>query len=159
MGNPACADFVKDLLGRVSSADNPLVEGGNILGIFDRISQGGGLVRSGGPGSIPGANFALGGFATNDARIQIGNYLPGVPVTAEELRRGYNRSDAGAGLHESMHHAGRNVYFDRDLALAVHARTGATIENSRGQRPTGNPSTDRFIYSQYWDAELKKHCK
>ncbi|MDQ3802537.1 MAG: hypothetical protein M3416_01585 [Acidobacteriota bacterium] len=162
LSNPDCANFIKDILGRVSARfpDNPLVEGGDVLKIFDRISQGGGLIRAGGPGSAAGnPNYALGSFATNDARIQIGNYLPGGTVTAEEFRMGYNRSDAGVGLHESMHHAGRNKYYDEVLAEAVNARTGAPIQNSRGQRPTGNPLTDPYIYSQYWDAELKKHCK
>jgi hypothetical protein len=42
-----------DLLARVANSNNKLVEGGDILKIFDKIiSQGGGLIRAGGPGSL-----------------------------------------------------------------------------------------------------------
>ncbi len=145
-----CAGFIKDLLGRVATDQNPLVEGGDILKIYDLInsSKQGGMVRAGAPGSVAGANYALGTIATHNARIQIGVTIPS-PATAA--------GDAPIGLHETIHHAGQHVYFDSDLAKGVSGKTHTPIE-WQGRRPTGGPD-DRFIYSQYWNAELKKHCK
>jgi hypothetical protein len=149
--NKDCADFIKDLPGRVASDKNPLVEGGDILKVYDLINSPsqGGMVRAGAPGSVPGANFALGSVAGGNARIQIGVSYPG-PATA--------KGDAPIGLHETIHHSGRNVYGDDVLAKAVSEMTGTPIE-WRGQKLTGDPYKDVWIHSQYWNAELQKHCK
>jgi hypothetical protein len=71
----------------------------------------------------------------------------------------YNRNDGADGLHETMHQAGYYGYSDRDFAEAIHAKTGVPIRGFRGQELTGNPMTDRWIYSNYWGTELKNHCE
>ncbi|MDT5295421.1 MAG: hypothetical protein QOJ76_2301 [Acidobacteriota bacterium] len=154
---PDCANFVKQLLDVVSknaAPGNTLVAGGDILKIFDLIQTQKGMVRSGDTagGAIPGANFALGSIATGNAQIQVGNFRPGLPVTAQELKTLYLKSDAQISMHETIHHAGRLVYSDQDLAIVVSMLPPLP-------RPPLPTTVDRFKFSQYWDAELKKHCK
>lgn len=69
------------------------------------------------------------------------------------------RSDGAYALHEAMHLAGHTGYSDQMFAEAVHARTGMPIRGPRGEELKGNRMTDRDIYSNYWDTELKNHCK
>jgi hypothetical protein len=153
---PDCANFVRQLLEQVSrnaAPANTLVANGDILKVYDLVQSQKGMVRAGdmARGAIPGANFALGSIGTNDAQIQIGNFRPGLPVTAQELKSMYLKSDASIALHETIHHAGRLVYSDHDLAIVVSMMPGP--------RPPLPTTVDRFKFSQYWDAELRKHCK
>jgi hypothetical protein len=153
---PDCANFVKRLLddaARNAAPGNTLVAGGDILKIFDLIQTQKGMVRSGDTahGAIPGANFALGSIATGNAQIQLGNFRPGLPVTLPELKTLYLKSDTPITMHETIHHAGRLVYSDQDLAIVVSMMPGP--------RPPLPATVDRFRFSQYWDAELRKHCK
>ena len=156
LGLPKCAAFVKELLAETAkhaSPGNTLVEGGDVLKIFDLIQTQKGMVRSGDTahGAEPGANFALGSVATGDARIQIGNFRPGAPVTLDELTEMYLQSDVPVSLHETLHHAGRLVYSDQEFAIVV-----STMGEGRPTLPaTGN----RFDYSRYWDTELRKTFK
>ena len=148
--------FIKALLAGVAAhaaPGNTLVEEGDVLRIFDLVQKQKGFVRAGdtAAGAIPGANFALGSVATGDAQIQIGNFRPGAPLTFQELKDAYLKSDAPIALHETLHHAGRLVYSDQEFAIAVSTMPGITTP-----LPT---SGNRFDFSAYWDAELRKACK
>ncbi|HEV3470077.1 MAG TPA: hypothetical protein VG148_12205 [Pyrinomonadaceae bacterium] len=154
LSKPKCADFVKELIKRASenaAPDNTVVAEGDVLKIFDIVLTQKGVVRAGAPGSIPGANFATGSIATNNAGIQIGNFVPGAPVTMEELTALYVKSDGGVAMHETIHHSGRLVYSDQDLAIVV-----STMPGDRPPLPT---SGNRFEFSRYWDKELRKSFK
>ncbi len=150
---PTCANFVRDLIDQAAAnaaPGNTLVEDGDILRIYDLIQEQNGMVRAGAPGSIPGANFATGSIATEDAGIQIGNFVPGVPVTEDELKARYLRADTIIALHETIHHAGRLVFSDQDLAIVVSMMPGT---------PPIPQTTNRFAFSSYWDTELRRHCR
>lgn len=154
MSKPKCGEFVKELIKRTSenaAPDNTVVAEGDILKIFDLVLTQNGVTRAGAPGSIPGANFATGSIGTNNAGIQIGNFRPGAPVTLEELTAAYLKSDGRVTLHETIHHSGRLVYSDQDLAIVV-----STMPGDRPPLPT---SGNRFDFSQYWDRELRKTFK
>ena len=161
LGIPKCANFVRQLLNVVSSNAQPankLVAGGDVLKVFDIVvNEQRGLVRAGDTahGALPGANFADGSIEGKNARIQVGNVRPGAPVTMDELKAMYVKSDARFCIHESMHHCGRLVYSDQEFAVAASALNGNTPPLPT---PPPNPNS-RFIYSQYWDAELRKSFK
>lgn len=154
LSKPKCADFVKELIKRAAenaAPDNTVVAEGDVLKIFDLVLTQKGVVRAGAEGSIPGANFATGSIATNNAGIQIGNFMPGAPLTEDELKAQYLRSDGRIAMHETIHHSGRLVYSDQDLAIVV-----STMPGNRPQLPT---SGNRFEFSQYWDRELRNSFK
>lgn len=154
MSKQRCRDFVNEAIQRADEnavPGNTLVAGGDILEIFDRVVGQGGVVRSGGPGSIPGANFATGSINAGNAMIQLGNFLPGTDVTADELKALYLKSDGRIALHETMHHAGELGYNDQEYAIVVSAMIG--------NDPPMPLSGDWFHYSQYWDRELRKRCR
>jgi hypothetical protein len=153
---PKCSQFVKDLLAETSkhaAPGNTLVEGGDVLKIFDLVQSQKGMVRAGDTahGAEPGANFALGSVATGNAQIQIGNFRPGAPLTLQELADAYLKSDAPIALHETLHHAGRLVYSDQEFAIVVSA-----MNDNVPPLPT---SGNRFEYSAYWDAALRRSFK
>jgi hypothetical protein len=156
VSSPKCSEFIKDLLAETAkhaAPGNTLVEGGDVLKIYDKVQSQKGMVRSGDTahGAAPGANFALGSIATGDARIQIGNFRPGAPLTLDELKEAYLKSDAPIALHETLHHAGRLVYSDQEFAIVV------SMMNDNNP-PLPNTS-DRFAFSNYWDTELRKRCR
>jgi hypothetical protein len=155
--DPACDIFIQYLLIKVSAdKSGTLMENGDILRIFDRINRpadgGAGMVRAGQPGSQSGFAQANGSFADRNAQIQLGLYQGGVP-TAKLIRRG----DARMALDETMHHAGRNVYYDYDYALVISKLPG------QPPLPEGKPEDrygkDRTKYSNYWHPVLHGICK
>lgn len=160
LGRPKCATFVKrviELVSKNASPANRLVENGDVLKVFDRVMSQRGLVRAGDAahGALPGANFADGSIEGKDARIQVGNIRPGADVTLEELAAMYVKSDARFCIHETLHHCGRLVYSDQEYAIAASAMNG-----NNPPLPIPPPDIDsRFLYSQYWDAELRKTFK
>jgi hypothetical protein len=158
LARPKCAAFVKQLIELVSSSAQPtntLVEGGDLLKIFDKVTANpNGLVRTGDAanGAIGGANFAWGSLANGTARIQVGNYLPGIPfITRKQLKLDYINSDAKICIHECIHHAGKLLYTDEQCARAVSVMNG--------NNPALPATTDRFKFSDYWDIQLRRSYK
>ena len=160
LGTPKCGAFVRRLLEVVSrnaSPANTLVEGGDVLKVFDKVMSQKGLVRAGDTahGARPGANFAFGSIQAGDAQIQIGTFRPGAPVTRAELKAMYLKSDTRVCMHETLHHSGCLVYSDQEFAIAA-----STLNGNTPPLPIPPPSIDsRFMYSQYWDSELRKSFK
>jgi hypothetical protein len=158
VGEPECANFIKELLDRASSAAgprNPLVEGGDVLKIFDLImsKEQKGIVRD--MTRISGG-LAGGSVRTHSAQIILSKYPISSFVPPNVATAWLLKSDSDIALHETLHHAGEAVYFDYDLAVAVSKMPGATPL----PKGTGDPYIkDRFIYSNYWNGELKNHCK
>jgi hypothetical protein len=160
LSTPKCADYVKRLLDVVSknaSPGNTLVAGGDVLQVFDMVQQQKGLVRAGDTarGAIGGANFAGGSIKGGNAMIQVGNFIPGEAVTRQELAALYVESDVPICMHETLHHCGELVYSDQEFAIAASSLNG-------NNPPLPTPPADidsRFIYSQYWDKELRKSFK
>jgi hypothetical protein len=160
LGTPKCGNYVRQLLDIVSRNAQPankLVAGGDVLKVFDTVQQQKGLVRAGDTahGALPGANFAAGSIEGGNAMIQIGNFRPGAAVTMDELKAMYIKSDARFCIHETMHHCGRLVYSDQEFAIAASSLNGNTPPLPT---PPSSPNS-RFIYSQYWDGELRKSFK
>ena len=157
MADPDAASFIRELMERAeenASPVNPLVEGTDLLRLFDRILSQRGLIRAGDTarGAIvqPGfANFALGSVVTNNAGIQIGRKFPPVPITLGELKQSYLKTDTRTALHETLHLAGESFYDDRAYALVVSAMTNTPPP----------PAGDRAANSRYWDAELRRRCR
>jgi len=108
LADPKCAGFIKELLGLVASESNPLVENGDLLKVFDKVVGQRGVVREfvrgGGEarGSIGGLH---GGAQMALSPTRFGDKLPPSMKLAVQLR-----ADRIAGLHETIHFAGLNVY-------------------------------------------------
>ncbi|HWS88763.1 MAG TPA: hypothetical protein VN282_17445 [Pyrinomonadaceae bacterium] len=158
LARPRCANFVRELLERVSrnaSPGNKLVADGNVLEVFDIVvNEQRGLVRAGDTarGALGGANFADGSIEGKNARIQVGNFTTGAAVTMKELKALYVKSDAQICIHETLHHCGRLVYSDHEYAIAVSSMNG-----NNPPLPIPPPGIDsRFMFSNYWDQELRK---
>ena len=158
---PKCGTFVKRLLefvSRQAQPDNTLVAGGDVLKVFDMVLLQKGLIRANdfaNGADRRGSNLALGSIGRGNAQIQIGNYRPGIAVTPAELKAQYLKSDARICLHETLHHCGRLVYSDQEYAIAASALNG-----NNPALPLPMPDRDmRFVYSQYWDGELRKSYK
>ena len=156
LSNAKCSDFIKELLAETAkhaAPGNTLVEEGDVLKIYDLVQTQRGMVRAGDTagGAQPGANFALGSVGTGDAQIQIGNFRPGAPVSLQELKELYLKSDVPIALHETLHHAGRLVYSDQEFAIVVSMMGG--------NRPPLPVTSNRFEFSRYWDKELRKACR
>lgn len=157
LSTPKCGGYVKrllDVVSRNASPGNKLVAGGDVLKVFDIVRQQKGLVRAGDAahGAFGGANFAGGSIKGGNAMIQVGNVRPGLPVTRQELAAMYVKSDARFCIHETLHHCGELVYSDQEYAIAT-----SSLNGNNPPLPTPPASIDsRFIYSQYWDAELRK---
>ena len=157
LSTPKCGDYVNRLLDVVSknaSPGNTVVACGDVLKVFDIVQQQRGLVRAGDTahGAIGGANFADGSIKGGNAMIQIGNVRPGAPVTRQELEAMYVESDVPICMHETLHHCGELVYSDQEFAIAA-----SSLNGNNPPLPTPPPGIDsRFLYSQYWDTELRK---
>ncbi|HWW77706.1 MAG TPA: hypothetical protein VNZ44_20045 [Pyrinomonadaceae bacterium] len=158
LSKPRCRDFVQQLLASVESPANRLVEGGDVLRVFDRIMAQPMAqpklvrIRDFDNGAHPTLffNLAMGSLSNNTARIQIGGCWPPAPVTRAELKAAYLKSDAAMCLHETIHHSGENIYSDQELAEVVSGMTGTPLR-------TPNPGQDiRPFYSQIWDRELRR---
>ena len=153
LSKPKCAAFVKQLLElavKNGAADNKLVENGDVVKIFDKIVSQRGLVRAGDTanGAIGGASFASGRIKDGTARIQIGVFRPGQPITRKQARLEYLKNDACFCIHETLHHASELGYSDEDFAIAVSTMIG--------NNPELPATTDSFKFSKYWDTELRK---
>lgn len=153
LSNSDCANFISNLLGRVASAGNPLVTGGNLLGVFDAVRGQRGIVRDNSVGGGE-ARGSIGGRDGGAQMVLAPTRFGGNP-TANEKTRIQLGIDIRVALHETIHFAGLNIYDDRALAVGVAAMTG-----TQAPGPTGRGAlADAFANSAFFDNELRKHCK
>ena len=151
--------FVKDLLSRVSSDSNPLVEDGDLLRIFDKLTRPG-------QGGVVRARF---GGGRMDGSFQQGNatiHLDGVGSLADnsaEFRKKFQLwSDSDKIIHELCHASGLQSYSDFQLAVAVSQMDNTPplpdipqiTENSTPEERTHAA----VVPSRYWNKVLKEHC-
>jgi hypothetical protein len=162
LSDPDASAFVKDLLGRVSSESNPLVEDGDLLRIFDKLTGPGqgGVLR----GPIGGGRMD-GSFQQGNAKI----LLAGIdPTTLPDKKPEYLKefqlwSDSDKIIHELCHASGLLSYSDFQLAVAVSQMENAPplpdipklTENSTPEERTHAA----VVPSRYWNKVLKEHCK
>jgi hypothetical protein len=163
-----CADYIKEILSRVASDKNPLVEGGDLLKIFDVITGPGqrGLER----GVKFGAAQAFPSVRQGTAGIGFGIFIAGTfPVGGGALRQALLQSDSNSALDELMHLAGQDNYSDQRLAQAASKlREPGTPELKEIPFPEGDYTDPKvmaarvswvFHYSGYFHPELRKRCK
>jgi len=153
-----CSGFIKALLGRVATEANPLVKGGDLLEILKLITAPGqhGLQR-GGNDPRSGAQV-LGSVGTGNAGIAFGPVGGGYADRGgEALRQILLYHDSLSALHELIHLAGENRY--DDLTLATAASQMPNAEKLTDPPAGSDPLGVALFYSNYWDTELRKHCK
>lgn len=156
LANQTCSDFVTLLIN--TSAElfptNP-ANSSNALDLFNEIKNGSGgyFLRSIGFDGKPAGGGVSGTIVNGDASVFISPATWPVPVPNADMIRISQRGYALAGLHETIHHAGRDTYTDKQLATAAHEITG--IETNWPAAGTINP----FAWSRYWDDILKDKCR
>lgn len=151
--------FIKDLLSRVSSDNNPVVEDGDLLRIFDKLT-------GPGQGGVVRARFRGGRM---DGSFQQGNatiHLDGVGSLVDnspEFRKKFQLwSDSEKIIHELCHASGLLSYSDFQLAVAVSQMDNTPplpdipqiTENSTPEERTHAA----LVPSSYWNKVLKQHC-
>lgn len=157
-----CSAFIKELLSRVSSENNPLVEDGDLLRIFDKLigpGQGGVHRADIGGGRMDGS-FDEGNAAIHLQPVGTG-IVPG--ETPEFLKEFQLWSDSDKILHELIHAAGLLSYSDEQLSIAVSQMDNTpplpempklTVSSTMEER-----SHHAKTFSTYWDRVLRKRCK
>ncbi len=153
-----CSAFIKELLSRVSSDNNPLVEDGDLLRIFDKLMSQGGVVRA----KIGGGRMD-GSFEEGTATIHLES-AGSLPDNSPEFRKEYLLwSDSDKIVHELIHAAGLLSYSDYQLAVAVSQMDNTPplpekiiiTENSTREERYHAAATP----SSYWDGVLRQHYK
>ena len=151
--NPDCASFIEELLNQTATGENPRVrnEGrdADILDVFDIVRSG--IVR----GTPIGGGQAVGSVGEGHPGVLMGPTIFGGSPTMSEKASIELGMDIHVLLHELIHLSGSNHYSDYQLAVSVATMTGTQVPP-----PTGRGLiSDTFAYSNFWDNELRKHCK
>jgi hypothetical protein len=156
LANKTCSDFVTLLINTTAEL-NPTIpaNSSNALDLFEAIKNGRGGYFLGviGFDGKPAGGGVSGTIINGDAAVHISPAIWPVPVPDADMIRISQRGYALAGLHETIHHAGRDTYTDGQLARAAHEITG--IETNFPPPGTINP----FAWSRYWDDILKDKCR
>lgn len=157
-----CSGFIKDLLSRVSSDSNPLVEDGDLLRIFDKlIGPGQGGVRR----ARIGGGRMDGSFEEGNATIHLqGADSDSLPDKTPEFLKEYLLwSDSDKVLHELIHAAGLLSYSDYQLAVAVSQMANTPPLPEMPKLTENSTPNERFhaaaTASTYWDRVLRARCK
>jgi YD repeat-containing protein len=154
--NPTCNDFVTNLINKAAelNPNNP-ANSNNALDLFNAIKNGtGGYFVQ--PVVFDGKQYGgtIGGsIANGDAKVYISPAIWPVAVPTASMIRMSQQDYALAALHETIHHAGKFIYSDKQLAEAAFKVTGITTNY-----PTPG-SRDYAAWSRYWDDILKDHCR
>jgi len=151
LADSTCARFIQDLLGQVASDSNPLVEGGDLLKVFDKVVSQRGVVRD----YVPGGGEARGSIGGRDGAQMAINItrFGGNPTPGEKYVLGLEL-DRIIALHETIHFAGLNGYDDFVLAAAVAKMNHTTVPDTKGLKPLAAA----FKMSNFWNQELKNKC-
>jgi hypothetical protein len=160
LSDPGASAFVKDLMGRVSSDSNPVVEDGDLLKIFDKLTgpDQGGLRRS-----KFGGGRMNGSFQQGNATIELGKAGTLPPQFTPELRKDFQTwQDADCIIHELCHASGEQSYSDFQLAVAVSQMDNTPPLPDIPQITEHSTFEERVhaavVPSTYWNAVLKEHC-
>lgn len=153
MANPNCTDFVTSLINKTAELNptNP-ANSSNALDLFNAIKNGKGgyVLRETTVDGKPAGGTTSGSIRNNDATVYLSPAIWPVPVPNANMVSLSQEGYALAGLHETIHLAGRNgIYTDQQLAEAAFALTGITT-----RYPTQG-TTNPFAWSRYWDDILK----
>ncbi len=156
LNNPTCNDFVTNLIKKAAelNPNNP-ANSNNALDLFNAIKNGsGGYFLQ--PVVFNGKRYGgtIDGYiAKGDAKVYLEPQAwPGAVPNAVQIKMS-QQDYALAGLHETIHHAGRFTYSDKQLAIAAHAVTG--IEDNY----PAEGETSSGAWSRYWNDILKDHCR
>lgn len=155
LNNPTCSDFVTNLINKAAelNPNNP-ANSSNALDLINAVKNGKGgyFLQSFSFDGKPAGGTVGGSIANGDAKVYISPQSWGPAPTATQIRMS-QEDYALAGLHETVHHAGRFLYSDQQLAIAAHAITGIA-----DHYPAAN-ETNPFAWSRYWNDILVDHCK
>jgi hypothetical protein len=145
-----CANFINNVLSKLGAQHGPLVEGTNVLKLFDDVAKEGGFVRGNPPdglGRLEGGTFR--GRINHNATI----YLPGFdpsnknPIPAQETLL-----DAGGIFHELLHLANGKTNDDLQLSKAIR-------DAGMGVNPWPKEKDNKNLaFSYYIHDALVKYC-
>jgi hypothetical protein len=157
LNNPTCSDFVTNLINKAAelNPNNP-ANSSNALDLISAIKNGKGGYFLGSvvfDGKQYGGTIQ-GSIANGDAKVLIAPASWPVATPTANMVRMSQEDYALAGLHETVHHAGRFTYSDRQLAEAAFNITGITTNY-----PTDPATAGVGAWSRYWGDILEDHCK
>ena len=145
--------FVEDLINRLGAGTkNPFISD-YVLDLFDAVASGkGGFVRGGLANKYRVGATISGNIRSGDAAIHLTSHFNGPPVG-----NSVNFIDAFQTLHELVHHAGRNRYYDdQEVAQTLSEMTGiAGLPNRKDYK-----SREAFVgaNSAYFSKVLSSKC-
>ncbi len=148
-----CGKFVEDLInGLGASTKNPFVSD-YALDLFDAVAGGkGGFIRGGLANKYRVSATVSGNIRSGNAAIHLTSHFNGPPVG-----NSVNFIDAFQTLHELVHHAGRNRYYnDQEVAQTLSAMTGiAGLPDRKNYK-----SREAFVgaNSAYFSKVLSSKC-
>jgi len=159
--NVDCSGFIKELLSRVSSAGNPLVEDGDLVRIFDKlVGPGQGGVKR--EVNVGGGRMD-GSFEGQNAKIYL-EVIGSIQDNSPEFRKKYQHwQDCDKIVHGLIHAAGLRSYSDYQLAVAVSQMPNSppmpeipviTVDSTSDERYHASATA-----STYWNAVLRQHYK
>ena len=161
LADKTCSDFVTLLINTAAELfpANP-ANSSNALDLFEAIKNGSGgyFLRGISFDGLPAGGGVSGLIVNGDAAVFISPARWDIPVPTPvpfpnaDMVRVSQHGYALAGLHETIHHAGSDLYTDKQLAIAAHEITG--IETNFPAPGTINP----FAWGEYWNVILKDHC-
>lgn len=148
LSNSDCAKFIKNLINGTAADKNPAGFTDALKG-FDMIASQKGFAYWQPPANDIAYSTVGGSISRGNAQV-----LLAPPYTNFSASRGFAETqaqiEAMSALHETLHHAGSNRYFD-DYDYA------ATVARMRGL------ATPKFANasaaSRYWNAALEAACK
>jgi hypothetical protein len=112
-----CGAFIEDLLNQLAtSSKNPRVPG-SVLDLFDMVKAQSGFVRGGSATKNKVSATVKGQFRSKDASIHLGSGFSFMVTTQQEKANTVAKLDAFNVLHEIVHLAGKNTYYD-DVQVA-----------------------------------------
>lgn len=159
-----CSTFIRRILQAVSSKKNPLVERGDLEKLFFSVlnQKKGGFTRNPVPG---GAGFGSVDPLTRIKPNGAGNAVIYLPQNWDPSLK--NWLDTQGAIDELMHLAGKNIYSDYELAVAVNAIPEYAKQFTG--RPESNPFDQRYQgdakdknsggYSSFFHGVLRNICQ
>lgn len=150
--DPGCADFIKDLLNRVATPENPMVEGGDLAKIFDKVMTQWGISRGGNAGGAQ-ANNSIGDGGANIVFGTVG----GSNMEDQYFGKYLLWFDSHSATHEVVHLGLLHGVDDEALARALFPDLPKIPFPKNGTQEQINSWV--LHWSNIWDTELRKHCK
>src|SRR5688572_13983790 len=153
-----CGKFIKELINRLAAdTKNPFISD-NALDLFDSVNgaKKGGLIRGGLADKYRASATVSGSLKSGNAAIYLTSNFDGVFDPQAEASAIIS-NDAFNTLHELVHHAGSNGYYD-DIQVAQTLSTWLGVPGLPTRRKGESKSDFMRRNSSYFSSVLREKC-